>query len=56
MTLNCRSIKDKKTEFEMAVHYLKPDMICGTESWLKGVKPGKTSNDAIKSSEIFPEN
>jgi hypothetical protein len=56
MALNCCSIKDKKTEFEMVVHYLKPDIICGTESWLKGVKPGKTSKDAIKSSEIFPEN
>ena len=53
MTLNCRSIKDKKAEFEMAVHYLKPDIICGTEFWLKEVKPVKTSKDAIKSSEIF---
>jgi hypothetical protein len=40
MTVNCRSIKDKRAEFETALHYLKPDIICATESWLKGVKPG----------------
>jgi hypothetical protein len=40
MTVNCRSIKDKRAEFETTLHYLKPDIICATESWLKGVKPG----------------
>jgi hypothetical protein len=55
MTINCRSIKDKREEFQTAVHYLKPDIVCGTESWLKGIKPGQNpTNDAIKSSEIFP--
>ncbi|CAC5376108.1 unnamed protein product [Mytilus coruscus] len=40
-----------------AVNYTKPDIICGTESWLKGVKPGKNpTQGAIKSSEVFPEN
>jgi hypothetical protein len=41
MTLNCRSINDKTSEFAAAVNYIKPDIICGTESWLKvkGVKP-----------------
>ena len=40
-----------------AVDYVKPDIICGTKSWLKGVKPGKSrTNDAIKNSEIFPKN
>jgi len=39
------------------VNYIKPDVICGTESWLHGVKPGKNPTlNAIKSSEIFPEN
>jgi hypothetical protein len=38
MTLNCRSINDKTSEFAAAVKYIKPD-ICVTESWLKGVKP-----------------
>ena len=55
MTVNCRSIKDKRAEFETTLHYLKPDIICATESWLKGVKPGvNLIKDAIKSSEIFP--
>ena len=54
MTVNCRSIKDKRAEFETALHYLKPDIICATESWLKGVKPGvNPTKDAKKSSEIF---
>lgn len=53
MTLNCRSINDKTSEF---VNYIKQDITCGTESWFKGVKPGKNSTkDAIKSSEVFPE-
>ena len=57
MTVNCRSIKDKKPEFETALHYLKPDIVCGTESWLKGIKPGKNPRrDTIKSNEIFPHN
>jgi len=55
MTINCRSIKDKREEFQTAVHYLKPDIVCGTESWLKGIKPGRNpTKDAIKSSEISP--
>ncbi|WAR10776.1 hypothetical protein MAR_035852 [Mya arenaria] len=55
MNVNCRSIRDKTAEFKVANSYIKPDIICGTESWLHGIKPGKTSPDAIKSSEIFPE-
>jgi hypothetical protein len=35
----------------------KPHIFIGTESWLKGVKPGKDpTTDAIKSSEVFPNN
>ena len=57
LTVNCRSIQDKTAEFDMALQYIKPDIVCGTESWLKGIKPGKQpSKDAIKSSEIFPNN
>jgi hypothetical protein len=57
MAVNCRSIKDKKPEFETALHCLKPDIVCGTESWLKGIKPGQNpKRDAIKSNEIFPRN
>ncbi|CAC5395645.1 unnamed protein product [Mytilus coruscus] len=57
LTLNCRSIKDKTSEFSAAVNYIKPDIICGTEYWLKGEKPGKKlTKVAIKSSKVFPEN
>jgi hypothetical protein len=39
------------------MNYTKPDIFIGTESWLKGVKPGKDpTTDAIKSSEVFPNN
>jgi hypothetical protein len=55
MTVKCCSIKDKLAEFEAALHYLKPDIICATESWLKGVKPGVSpTKDAINYCEIFP--
>ena len=57
MTVNCRSIRDKSQELKVAIDYLKPDVVCGTESWLKGIQPGKNATqDAIKSSEIFPPN
>jgi hypothetical protein len=33
------------------------NIIIGTESWLKGIKPGKPPTEsAIKSAETFPEN
>ena len=55
MTVNCHSIKGKGAEFETALLYLKPDIICATQSWLKGVKPGvNPTKDTIKYSEIFP--
>ena len=57
LTVNFRSINDKTSKFTAAVNYIKTDIICGTESWLKGEKPGKNPmKDAIKSSEIFPNN
>ena len=55
MTVNCCSIREHRSEFTAALDYVKPDLICGTESWLKGVKPGKEpAKNAIKTSEIFP--
>ena len=37
------------------LEYLKPDVVCATESWLHGVKPGgPIDKNAILSSEIFP--
>jgi hypothetical protein len=57
MTVNCRSVVDKIAELAACINYTKPDIICGTESWLKGIQPGKpTRKDAIKSSEVFPKN
>ena len=55
MTVNCCSIREHKSEFTAALDYVKPGLICATESWLKGVKPGKEpAENAIKTSEIFP--
>jgi hypothetical protein len=57
MTMNCRSIRDKQSESAALVNYAKPDIIIGTESWLRGIKPGKPPTEsAIKSAEIFLEN
>jgi hypothetical protein len=57
MTVDCRSVVDKKAELAACINYTKPDIICGTESWLTGIQPGKpTREDVIKSSEVFPEN
>ena len=47
MTVNCRSVINKKADFESSINYIKPDGICGSESWL---------NNNITSSELFPEN
>ena len=47
LSVNCQRITNKKAEFEAAINYIKPDIICGTESWL---------NSNIKSSEVFPTN
>ena len=34
---------------------MKPDLICGTESWLRVIKPGKDpEKNTIKSREVFP--
>jgi hypothetical protein len=57
LTVNCRSIKDKTSELKAIINYTKPDIVIGTESWLKVVKPGEYSTtDAIKSVEVFPDN
>jgi hypothetical protein len=57
MTVNCRSVVDKKAELAACINYTKPDIICGTDLWLKRIQPGKpTRKDAIKSSEVFPKN
>ena len=43
--VNCRSVKKKVADLEVLNYDLRPDFLCGTESWLK---------QAISSSEIFP--
>ncbi|KAL8565040.1 hypothetical protein ACOMHN_003416 [Nucella lapillus] len=56
LTLNCQRILGKTAELAAALKYLKPDIVCGTESWLYGIKPGANpSPDHVKSSEVFPE-
>jgi hypothetical protein len=37
MIVNCRSVVEKKAELAACINYTKPDIICGTESWLKGI-------------------
>jgi len=52
LTINCCGLRTNRSEFQAAVEYVKPDGICGTESWLKGVKPGKDpEKNAIKTSK-----
>ena len=56
MTVNCQSVTQKTQELATVLQYAKPDIVCGTESWLRGIKPGKTpETNHIKSSEIFPD-
>ena len=47
MTVNCRSMINKTADLEASINYIKPDVICGSESWL---------NNNKKSSETFREN
>ncbi|XP_071480876.1 uncharacterized protein [Diadema antillarum] len=55
LTVNCCSLRGKTAEFKAALQYVNPDIICGTESWLQGIKPGlDPGKDAIKNSEVFP--
>ena len=42
LNVNCRSVKENNSEFKAALEYIKPDIICGTESWLRGKKNRKT--------------
>ena len=41
LTVNCCRIRENKAQFLSGLDYVKPDLICGTESWLKGIRPGK---------------
>ena len=55
VNFNCQSAKNKRAEIQATLKYTKPDLVCGTESKLEGIKPGKPpSQDHILSSEIFP--
>ena len=56
MNINCQGVRSKTQELATVLEYTKPDIICGTESWLNGIKPGKSpTSDHIKSAEIFPD-
>ena len=55
LNINCQSITDKKAEFAATLEYIKPDIVCGTESWLHGIQPEKNpATNATGSSEVFP--
>ena len=57
MNINAQSIRGKVSEFAVLLNYTKPDIVCCTESWLDGKKPGSNPTlSAIKDSEVFPEN
>jgi len=57
LTLNCRSVLDKRSELSVLIDYVKPDIVCATESWLHGIKPGQPPSPVhVKSSEVFPDN
>ena len=45
INVNCRSICNKKAEFENMVDTVSPDIIVGTESWL---------SPDVANSEVFP--
>ena len=47
LTLNCQSIRNKSQELSAILDYIKPDVVCGTESWL---------DENIGDSEVFPTN
>jgi hypothetical protein len=34
MNINCQSVANKSSELQAVVDYVKPDIVCGTESWL----------------------
>ena len=44
---NCQSVRSKAGDIEVLIDSVKPDFICGTESWL---------DPDVNSSEIFPDN
>ena len=57
MTLNAHSIRNKTSEFNALLDYCKPDIVCCTETWLDGKKPGENpTTDWVKDSEVFPTN
>ena len=45
LNINCQGIRNKISEFKSLLNYTKPDIVCGTESWL---------TKEVRSSEVFP--
>ena len=43
LNVNFQSLKNKRAEFLTALQYTTPDIVFGTETWLRGVKPGKST-------------
>lgn len=40
LDFNCQSAKNKRAQIQAILTYTKPDLVCGTESKLEGIKPG----------------
>ena len=54
INLNAWSIRNKLPEFHAMLSYVKPDVVCCTESWLHGKKPGKNHDgDAFLDTELI---
>ena len=49
MTILYHGVLAKRAELAAAIEYIKLDIVCGTESWRTGIKPGKSpSEDKVK--------
>ena len=42
MTILYHGVLAKRAELAAAIEYIKLDIVCGTESWRTGIKPGKS--------------
>ena len=53
LNMNCQSIRNKRSELHASLNYIKPDIVCATETLLRGIQPGKPpTTDSISSSEF----
>ena len=53
LNMNCQSIRNKRSELHASLDYIKPDIVCDTETWLRDIKPGKSPDPDSISSSVF---